>query len=130
MANPIAPPTLPAWCTIPVQETITFTNPVTGEVQTTKQLNIAQPSDIITQSGFVQESAVVEQDLNWLFNTIYNWIVYLNASVNTPPTYTQEALPAPSARPGLLVFVSDLGGGTLAVSNGTDWIKLTMNGTI
>jgi len=130
MANPIKPTTLPTWCTVPIEEQLTFTDPVTGEVQIINQLNIAEPDPIIAQAGFIQENAVVEQDLNWLFNTIYKWIVYLDASVNRPPSYTTANLPTASTNTGLLVFVTDIGAGTLAISNGTNWIKLTMNGSI
>ena len=130
MANPIIPAALPIWCTIPVMEKITFTDPTTGETQVIEQSNIATPDISIMRSGFTQENALVEQDFNWLFNSICQWVEYFKLSVNRPPSYTAATLPLASANGGSLIFVSDLNGGTLAVSNGTNWIKLKMDGNI
>ena len=123
-----APSVLPTWCTSPVQEVITFTDPVSGKIQTIRQLNIAEPDSIIKQSGFVQESAVVEQDLNWLFNNICSWIAYFNSSLNQIQNFAKSELPNAKDNTGKLVFVTD--NKSLAISNGTDWLKLTMGDKI
>lgn len=124
----IRPEVLPSWCTVPVRETITFTDPVSGKTQTIRQLNIAEPNNIIKQSGFVQDSAVVEQDLNWLFNTICNWIAYLDSSLNQIQQYTKSDLPKAKDNVGKLVFVTD--NKSLAISNGANWVKLKMEEVI
>lgn len=122
------PEVLPSWCTVPVNETITFTDPVSGKTQTIRQLNIAEPNNIIKQSGFVQDSAVVEQDLNWLFNTICNWIAYLDSSLNQIQHYAKSDLPKAKDNIGKLVFVTD--NKSLAISNGANWVKLKMEEVI
>jgi len=123
-----APSVLPTWCTNPVQEVITFTDPVSGKTLTIRQLNIAEPDTIIKESGFVQDSAVVEQDLNWLFNNICNWIAYFNSSLNQIQNFAKSELPNAKDNTGKLVFVTD--NKSLAISNGTDWLKLTMGDKI
>ena len=124
----IRPEVLPSWCTVPVNETITFTDPVSGKTQTIRQLNIAEPNNIIKQSGFVQDSAVVEQDLNWLFNTICNWIAYLDSSLNQIQHYAKSDLPKAKDSIGKIVFVTD--NKSLAISNGANWVKLKMEEAI
>ena len=122
------PEVLPSWCTVPVNETITFTDPVSGKTQTIRQLNIAEPNNIIKQSGFVQDSAVVEQDLNWLFNTICNWIAYLDSSLNQIQHYAKSDLPKAKDSIGKIVFVTD--NKSLAISDGAKWVKLKMEEAI
>ncbi len=130
MTNPVKPEPRPIWCSKPIKETITLTNPSTGEQKLTKQWNIAETPISIIESGFTQDTALVQQDLNDQFNYFARCVDYLIKSINKPPVYSTADLPAVSENIGLIVRVSDVGNGTLAISNGTNWVKLTTNGNI
>jgi hypothetical protein len=130
MTNPLQPETRPVWCSAPIKETIVIANPTTGEQKITKQLNIAVTPDSIIQSGFTQDTGLVQQDLNDQFNYIGRCIDYLMKSVNKPAVYATNELPAATSNIGKIVLISNIGSGTLAISNGTNWIKLTMGGNV
>lgn len=130
MTRPIRPDLLPEWCIEPVKETVVYVDPSTGKQHTTKQINIMQPNPTIRKAGFVQDSAVVQQDLNWLFYTTYAWLKYFDELTNKPASYLKNELPPAADSQGLFAFVSDVSGGTIAFSNGTTWKKLTIGGDI
>lgn len=93
------------------------------------QYNIYTPPQAKRNVGFTFKEKPWRQAFNWLFNTIYEWISWLDYTA--PRTTAQvQALDATTRR-GKMYLVTDLQGGICFVySDGNNWVKLTRGGTL
>jgi hypothetical protein len=94
-----------------------------------KEYNIYEPPEQKKDIGWDLNDVPPRQWFNWLFKVINDWIVYFD-STNNSPIYTSGTLPDASSNKGSIVFVSDVGSGTLAYSDGTSWKKISIGGNI
>ena len=139
MTNPIRPAERPIFCGQPVEEVITITNPNTGSQQQIRQLNLRDTPTQNIEHGITRVfnekypegvAVLVQQYLNDQFRSIDERLKFLLDSINKPPVYPTAELPSAANNAGAMVRVSDIGNGTLAISNGANWIKLTMDGNV
>ena len=118
MTKPIKPNKYPRWATKVVRDNIY------------NQLNILEPLEQKKDIGWVTGEAPPSQYLNWLASTTHNWIVYFDYCLNRPEEYKKSKLPRASENRGKIIFVSDVEGGVLSFSDGTNWKKIKTEGNI
>lgn len=119
MSKPTRPEALPEWATDNIKDSISG------------QYNVYEPPMQKRMIGWSFKEKPARQWLNWLHNVTYRWLLYFDYFLNRPKAYTNITKPAASTENvGLIIYVSDLDGGTLAYSTGTVWKKITMGGDI
>jgi hypothetical protein len=118
MAEPIKPVKVARWATNLVQ------NDLSGQV------NRIEPIGQKTLIGFDYNEIPTRQDFNYLFNNHGEWLEYLSYFHNRPLWTLKNNLPPASENKGVIYYVSDVSGGCLAISNGTDWKKISLGGNI
>lgn len=96
---------------------------------TNKQYNIYEPPEQKKDIGWDFKDRPPRQWFNWLFSVINQWITYFDTT-NNGTAYLSTNLPPASENLGRVLFVSNIDGGTLVFSNGTNWRKLTISGSV
>lgn len=118
MAKPEKPDKYPRWASDKVR------NEINGEY------NIYEPPEQKKDMGWDLNEVPPRQWFNWLFRMINDWIVYFDYGLHRPKTYLKSTLPDAAGCKARMVFVSNVDGGTLAFSDGTNWKKININGNI
>lgn len=118
MAEPIKPDKVARWAINLVQ------NDLSG------QINRIEPITAKTLVGFDFNEIPTRQDFNYLFNNHGEWVAYLSYFNNRPLMVLKNSLPSASENKGVIYYVTDVDGGCLAISNGTNWKKISFGGNI
>lgn len=107
------PEKYPDWATIDYYDAINKSN------------NVVEPTEGRKATGFVACAQAANNETNWLFRSINNWVKYL--SVHRPDSFTVLTVPSAADRgAGAMIYVSDeTSGAVIAFSDGTNWRRVT-----
>lgn len=85
--------------------------------------NVVTPDSSHIDYGWAYKEPAPMNWMNWIHRYTALWIRYLDERLNKPESYTVGTLPSAStAGAGAMTYVTDdVGGSTLAVSDGTNW---------
>lgn len=115
----MAEPKFPKWAVNDVAESIIDENNEPQVLQNKLEL-----SDAIMNNGWLLDTEVTRQDLNQILFSICYFL-------NRPKTTLKANLPAAaSTNIGLMYYVTDVDGGVLAISNGTNWKKISLGANV
>jgi hypothetical protein len=112
-------PKFPRWAVDEVAETIIDENNEPQVLQNRLEL-----SEIRMQNGWLLDTEITRQEINQLLHSICFYL-------NRPKSLIKANLPAASSSNlGMMYYVTDVDGGVIAVSNGTNWKKVSLGATV
>lgn len=90
-----------------------------------KSHNVVEPTDARKAIGFVACAQAANNEVNYQFRYINDWIKFLD--VHRPDSYTVATVPSAADKgAGAMIYVSDeTGGAVIAFSDGTNWRRVT-----
>lgn len=127
MTKPIKPETLPIWCSEPIKEKYSFTDSA-GSAKVAEELNIDAIDLSEIKRGLTSDKPLTLQDYNYVLNWIFRKLEYIEYNNNILISYTKDSLPSAADNINLVVYVSDQT--CLAMSDGTNWKKITIGNNV
>lgn len=118
MPKPIKPSKYPVWASDNIRDEVW------------KEWNVIEPTEEEKAIGYQIRQSPVSQYMNWLHRTSNEWIMFFDQNNGFLQEYNKANLPDATQNKGLMVFVSDVDGGCIGVSNGAKWKKISLTNDV